>query len=136
MHDRIRIRRGLLASAAAAIGWRVAARAADDAYIEDGQGLHRQGRRAGDGMGRPDDRPEGAGQEARSSIVSTDQRNGGAQGAGDGAAEAAKVLGWDFRILDGQGSVPGRTSALTQAIALKPDGIILGTASTPRSRRR
>jgi ribose transport system substrate-binding protein len=58
--------------------------------------------------------------------VSTDQRNGGAQGAGDGAAEAAKVLGWDFRILDGQGSVPARTSALAQAIALKPDGIILG----------
>ncbi len=27
--------------------------------------------------------------------VSTDQRNGGAQGAGDGAAEAAKVLGWN-----------------------------------------
>jgi ribose transport system substrate-binding protein len=58
--------------------------------------------------------------------VSTDQRNGGAQGAGDGAAEAAAALGWDFRILDGQGSVPARTSALTQAIALKPDAIILG----------
>lgn len=58
--------------------------------------------------------------------VSTDQRNGGAQGAGDGAAEAAKLLGWDFRVLDGQGTVPARTSALTQAIALKPDGIILG----------
>ena len=39
--------------------------------------------------------------------VSTDQRNGGAQGVGDGAAEAAKAIGWDFRILDGQGSVPG-----------------------------
>ncbi|MBV8565163.1 MAG: substrate-binding domain-containing protein [Methylobacteriaceae bacterium] len=59
--------------------------------------------------------------------VSADQRNGGAQGVGDGAQEAAKVMGWDFRILDGQGSVPARTSALTQAIALKPDGIILGT---------
>lgn len=58
--------------------------------------------------------------------VSTDQRNGGAQGAGDGAAEAAATLGWDFRILDGQGSVPARTSAITQAIALKPDAIILG----------
>jgi ribose transport system substrate-binding protein len=58
--------------------------------------------------------------------VSTDQRNGGAQGAGDGAAEAAKALGWDFRIMDGQGSVPAHTSALTQAIALKPSGIILG----------
>ena len=59
--------------------------------------------------------------------VSADQRNGGAQGVGDGAQEAAKVIGWDFRILDGQGSVPQRTSALNQAIALKPDGIILGT---------
>lgn len=59
--------------------------------------------------------------------VSADQRNGGAQGVGDGAQEAARVMGWDMRILDGQGSVPARTSALTQAIALKPDGIILGT---------
>jgi ribose transport system substrate-binding protein len=58
--------------------------------------------------------------------VSSDQRNGGPQGAGDGAQEAAKVMGWDFRILDGQGSVQGRTTALNQAIALKPDGIILG----------
>ena len=58
--------------------------------------------------------------------VSSDQRNGGPQGAGDGAREAAKVIGWDFRILDGQGSVQGRTTALNQAIALKPDGIILG----------
>jgi ribose transport system substrate-binding protein len=59
--------------------------------------------------------------------VSADQRNGGAQGVGDGAQEAAKIIGWDFRVLDGQGSVSQRTSALNQAISLKPDGIILGT---------
>jgi ribose transport system substrate-binding protein len=59
--------------------------------------------------------------------VSADQRNGGATGVSDGAQEAAKVIGWDFRILDGQGSVSQRTSAMNQAIALKPDGIILGT---------
>src|SRR4030095_874951 len=57
---------------------------------------------------------------------SADQKSGGASGVGDGAQEAAEVMGWDFRILDGQGSVPARTSALTQAIALNPDGIILG----------
>jgi ribose transport system substrate-binding protein len=62
--------------------------------------------------------------------VSSDQRNGGPQGAGDGALEAAKVIGWDLRILDGQGSVQGRTTALNQAIALKPDGIILGNVDT------
>jgi ribose transport system substrate-binding protein len=62
--------------------------------------------------------------------VSSDQRNGGPQGAGDGAQEAAGVIGWDFRILDGQGSVQGRTTALNQAIALKPDAIILGNVDT------
>ena len=62
--------------------------------------------------------------------VSSDQRNGGPQGAGDGAQDAVKIIGWDFRILDGQGSVQGRTTALNQAIALKPDGIILGNVDT------
>jgi ribose transport system substrate-binding protein len=62
--------------------------------------------------------------------VSSDQRNGGPQGAGDGAQDAAKIIGWDFRILDGQGSVQGRTTALNQAIALKPAGIILGNVDT------
>jgi ribose transport system substrate-binding protein len=62
--------------------------------------------------------------------VSSDQRNGGPQGAGDGAQDAARAIGWDFRILDGQGSVQGRTTALNQAIALKPAGIILGNIDT------
>lgn len=62
--------------------------------------------------------------------VSSDQRNGGPQGAGDGAQQAARAIGWDFRILDGQGSVQGRTTALNQAIALKPDAIILGNVDT------
>ncbi len=55
--------------------------------------------------------------------VSADQKNGGAQGVGDGAQEAAKAIGWDFRVLDGQGAGPARSSALTQAIALKPAGV-------------
>jgi ribose transport system substrate-binding protein len=59
--------------------------------------------------------------------VSQDQRNGGAQGVGDGSQEAAKAIGWDFRLIDGQGSVAQHTSALNEAISLKPDGIILGT---------
>lgn len=58
--------------------------------------------------------------------VSTDQRNGGPREAGLAAAEAAKVIGWKYRILDGRGTVSGQNSALSQAIALKPNGIILG----------
>ena len=59
--------------------------------------------------------------------VATDERNGGVRGVSDGAAQAAKVLGWDYRLVDGQGSVSGRATAMSQAIALKPDGIILGS---------
>jgi ribose transport system substrate-binding protein len=58
--------------------------------------------------------------------VSTDQRNGGAAGVGKGVEEAAKALGWKLTVMDGQGTVTGQSSVLSQAIALKPDGIILG----------
>jgi ribose transport system substrate-binding protein len=58
--------------------------------------------------------------------VSTDQRNGGALGVGQGVEEAAKLVGWDFRLIDGQGSVSARSAGLSQAIALKPDAIVLG----------
>ncbi|MDD2733319.1 MAG: substrate-binding domain-containing protein [Desulfuromonadaceae bacterium] len=59
--------------------------------------------------------------------VSSGQENGGARGVGQGAAEAAKVIGWDFDLIDGQGTASGRRNALLQAVSLKPDGIILGT---------
>jgi ribose transport system substrate-binding protein len=59
--------------------------------------------------------------------VSAGQNNGGARGVGQGAAEAAKVIGWDFRLIDGQGTLTGKRDALLQAVGLKPDGIILGT---------
>ena len=58
--------------------------------------------------------------------VSSDQRNGGAQGVGDGVAEAAKAIGWGFKLLDGRGTVQGHGDALGQAIVQKPDAIILG----------
>ncbi|HEY4163677.1 MAG TPA: substrate-binding domain-containing protein [Dongiaceae bacterium] len=58
--------------------------------------------------------------------VSTDQRNGGALGAGEGVKEAAGKIGWKFTLIDGQGSVAGRSTALDQAIASKPDVIVLG----------
>jgi len=62
--------------------------------------------------------------------VSSDQRNGGPRGVSEGMAQAAKVIGWNFRILDGQNSIIGRSAAMSQAIALKPDGIMLGGVDT------
>ncbi len=58
--------------------------------------------------------------------VAGDMRNGGIQGVADGVQEAGKVIGWDVRIIDGQGTIAGQSTALNQAIALKPDAIILG----------
>src|SRR5215467_7946445 len=60
-------------------------------------------------------------------FVDYDERNSGGRAVGEFAGEAAKIMGWDYRVIDGQGTVSGQTTALNQAIALKPDGIILGS---------
>ncbi|HWA80716.1 MAG TPA: substrate-binding domain-containing protein [Acetobacteraceae bacterium] len=65
--------------------------------------------------------------------VANDMRNGGARGVGMGAEEAAKIIGWNFRLLDGAGTVSGQNAALSQAISLKPDGIILGSVDAIQS---
>ena len=115
---------GLLASTAL-VGLNVAARADDDAFMKKAKEYIATVTAPVTAWTGPTTGPKGQGKKLVI-YVSTDQRNGGAQGAGDGAQEAAKALGWDFRVLDGQGSVPARTSAMTQAIALKPNAIILG----------
>jgi ribose transport system substrate-binding protein len=58
--------------------------------------------------------------------IAADLRNGGIQGVANGFQEAAKVIGWDARVIDGQGSVSGIDSAFGQAVALKPAGIVIG----------
>ena len=99
---------------------------------EGGQGLYRPGdrRRSRNGTARPPARRRRA--RSSSSTSRPTSATAARRASATARQEAAKALGWDFRILDGQGSVPARTSALTQAIALKPDGIILGS----RRRRR
>ena len=120
------IARGLLATTAL-VGFNIAAaQAADDAFMAKAKEYIAEATAPVTKWDGPTAGPKAQGKKLVI-YVSTDQRNGGAQGVGDGAAEAAKAIGWDFRILDGQGSVPGRTSAMSQAIALKADGIILGS---------
>jgi ribose transport system substrate-binding protein len=43
----------------------------------------------------------------------------------DAFKAAAKVLGWNVKVVDGQGSVTGWNSAILSALALHPDGMIL-----------
>ena len=59
-------------------------------------------------------------------FIASDMKNGGVLGVQQGLAEAAKAAGWSLDVLDGAGSVKDQLSALNQAIARKPDGIVIG----------
>lgn len=63
-------------------------------------------------------------------FVAADLKNGGILGVSKGVEEAGKSIDWNVRVIDGQGSVSGRTSALNQALALKPAGIVVGGFDT------
>ncbi len=58
-------------------------------------------------------------------VLAADMKNGGILGVTTGVEEAAAKIGWTVRVLDGAGSVQGRTAAFGQAMALMPDGIII-----------
>jgi ribose transport system substrate-binding protein len=60
-------------------------------------------------------------------FVSADQLDSGPRGVAEAVQEAAHAIGWNYRLIDGQGSISGRSAAMNQAIALKPDGIVLGS---------
>jgi ribose transport system substrate-binding protein len=63
-------------------------------------------------------------------FVSGDQKNGGILGASEGVEEAGKAANWKVVVIDGQGTVSGRTAAMSQALTLKPDGIVVGGFDT------
>jgi len=58
-------------------------------------------------------------------VLASDMKNGGVLGVVSGIEEAAKAAGWTVRTIDGAGSISGRTSAVGQAIALGPDGLVI-----------
>ncbi|MFJ9850473.1 substrate-binding domain-containing protein [Streptomyces sp. NPDC101150] len=58
--------------------------------------------------------------------VAQTMTNPGVAGAAMGVTEAAKVIGWNVRVIDGQGTPAGIQAAFSQAIALRPSGIVIG----------
>jgi ribose transport system substrate-binding protein len=58
--------------------------------------------------------------------VAQTMTNPGVAGVAGGIQQAAKVIGWHIRVLDGQGTPAGIQAALSQAATLKPDGIVIG----------
>jgi ribose transport system substrate-binding protein len=53
--------------------------------------------------------------------------NPGVAGVATGVEEAARVIGWNVETLDGQGTPEGTRSAFDEAMALDPDGIVVGS---------
>lgn len=58
--------------------------------------------------------------------VAQTMQNGGVAGAAEGVKEAAKAIGWKVRVIDGQGTPAGISAAMSQAVTLKADGIVVG----------
>ncbi|WP_030713191.1 substrate-binding domain-containing protein [Streptomyces sp. NRRL F-2580] len=58
--------------------------------------------------------------------VAQTMTNPGVAGVAKGVEEAAKAIGWKLRVIDGDGTPAGIQAALSQAITLKPSGIVIG----------
>ncbi len=58
--------------------------------------------------------------------IASDMTNGGVLGVKEGLDEAARIAGWRLDVLDGKGAVKDQLAALNEAIAKKPDGIVIG----------
>ncbi|MEU9145481.1 substrate-binding domain-containing protein [Streptomyces sp. NPDC048349] len=58
--------------------------------------------------------------------VAQTMTNPGVAGVAKGVEEAAKAIGWQVRVIDGEGTPAGIQAALGQAVTLKPAGIVIG----------
>jgi ribose transport system substrate-binding protein len=58
-------------------------------------------------------------------VLAEDLRNGGVLGVAQGIREAAHEIGWKVRIVDAGGTADGRKRAVADALALKPDGLVI-----------
>ncbi|MGR4880162.1 substrate-binding domain-containing protein [Streptomyces sp. LARHCF249] len=58
--------------------------------------------------------------------VAQTMTNPGVAGVAKGVEEAAKAIGWQVRVIDGEGTPAGIQAALSQAVTLKPAGIVIG----------
>ncbi len=58
--------------------------------------------------------------------VAQTMTNPGVAGAARGVREAARVIGWDVRVIDGGGTPAGIQAAMSEAVALRPSGIVIG----------
>ncbi len=65
--------------------------------------------------------------------MAEDLRNGGVLGVAQGVREATNMLGWHLHIFDARGTATGRAKALNDALASKPDGLIVAGSDAVES---
>ncbi|MFF8973454.1 substrate-binding domain-containing protein [Streptomyces sp. NPDC014995] len=58
--------------------------------------------------------------------VAQTMTNPGVAGAANGVRQAARVIGWNVRVIDGGGTPAGIQAAMSDAVALRPSGIVIG----------
>ncbi|MFG2716094.1 substrate-binding domain-containing protein [Streptomyces goshikiensis] len=58
--------------------------------------------------------------------VAQTMTNPGVAGVANAVREAARTIGWTVRVIDGEGTPAGIQAALSQAVTLKPSGIVIG----------
>ncbi|MER6775711.1 substrate-binding domain-containing protein [Streptomyces sp. NPDC000659] len=58
--------------------------------------------------------------------VAQTMTNPGVAGVAKGVREAARTIGWNVRVIDGEGTPAGIQAALSQAVTLRPQGIVIG----------
>jgi ribose transport system substrate-binding protein len=63
--------------------------------------------------------------------MSQDEQNDASVRYGEAIKEAAGKLGWKVTIVDGRGTATGAIEATNQAIALKPDAIVIASDAAP-----
>jgi len=61
----------------------------------------------------------------RIAVVDEDLRNGGVLGVVEGVIEAGKAIGWTTKVFDAAGTPEGRRQMLANALASRPDGLVL-----------
>ncbi|WP_037599908.1 substrate-binding domain-containing protein [Streptacidiphilus rugosus] len=59
-------------------------------------------------------------------FVAETMTNPGVAGVAAGVRGAAQTIGWNVRVIDGQGTPTGLQAAMSEAVALRPSGIVIG----------
>ncbi len=71
-------------------------------------------------------------------LLTEDLHNGGILGVAQGVEEAAQVIGWRVKVYDARGTPEGRDRVAAEALASRPDGVVLvgadAAAMEPRLR--